>query len=126
VLDEHELTEIRTIKNDLIVQTEGSRQVRRTVKLYNLDMILAIGYRVKSPRATRFRQWATANLKEYLVKGFVMDDGRLKDGDRWTTLTSCCNASATYVRRKSAFTKRSATCLPSRWTMPTMGRPPAS
>jgi hypothetical protein len=74
VLDEHELTEIRTTKNDLIVQTEGSRQVRRTVKLYNLDMILAIGYRVKSPRGTQFRQWATANLKEYLIKGFVMDD----------------------------------------------------
>ncbi|WP_233827644.1 virulence RhuM family protein [Paraburkholderia sp. ZP32-5] len=83
VLDEQELTENRTIKNDLIVQTEGSRQVRRTVKLYNLDMILAIGFRVKSPRGTQFRQWATANLKEYLVKGFVMDDERLKNGDRW-------------------------------------------
>ncbi|MFL9868424.1 virulence RhuM family protein [Paraburkholderia fungorum] len=83
VLDEHELTEIRTIKNDLIVQMEGPRQVRRTVKFYNLDMILAIGYRVKSPRGTQFRQWATANLKEYLVKGFVMDDERLKNGDRW-------------------------------------------
>lgn len=83
VLDEGELTEVRTVKDDLIVQTEGSRQVRRTVKLYNLDMILAIGYRVKSPRGTQFRQWATTHLKEYLIKGFVMDDERLKGGDRW-------------------------------------------
>ncbi|NUT62870.1 virulence RhuM family protein [Herbaspirillum sp. C9C3] len=83
VLDEGELTEVRTIKDDLIVQTEGSRQVRRTVKLYNLDMILAIGYRVKSPRGTQFRQWATTHLKQYLIKGFVMDDERLTGGDRW-------------------------------------------
>lgn len=83
VLDEGELSEIRTVKEDLIVQTEGARQVRRTVKLYNLDMILAIGYRVKSPRGTQFRQWATSHLKEYLIKGFVLDDERLKDSGRW-------------------------------------------
>ena len=83
VLDERELSEVSTIKDDLIVQTEGTRQVRRTVKLYNLDMILAIGYRVKSPRGTQFRQWATTHLKEYLVKGFVMDDERLKGDGRW-------------------------------------------
>jgi len=83
VLDEGELAEVRTVKDDLIVQTEGARQVRRIVKLYNLDMILAIGYRVKSPRGTQFRQWATTHLKEYLIKGFVMDDERLKGGDRW-------------------------------------------
>lgn len=81
VIDEGELTEVRTIKDDLIVRTEGSRQVRRTVKLYNLDMILAIGYRVKSPRGTQFRQWATAHLREYLIKGFVLDSDRLKGGD---------------------------------------------
>lgn len=83
VLDEGELSEDRTIKDDLIVQPEGARQVRRTVKLYNLDMILAIGYRVRSPRGTQFRQWATTHLKEYLLKGFVMDDERLKHGDQW-------------------------------------------
>lgn len=83
MLDEGELTEVRTIKDDLIVQTEGSRQVRRTVKLYNLDLILAIGYRVKSPCGTQFRQWATTHLKQYLIKGFVMDDERLKGGERW-------------------------------------------
>ncbi|WP_345796414.1 virulence RhuM family protein [Castellaniella sp. MT123] len=83
VLEEGELKEVRTIKDDLIVRPEGSRQVRRTVKLYNLDMILAIGYRVKSPRGTQFRQWATTHLKEYLIKGFVMDDERLKGSERW-------------------------------------------
>lgn len=83
VLDEGELSEVRTVKEDLMVRTEGARQVRRTVKLYNLDMILAIGYRVKSPRGTQFRQWATAHLTEYLVKGFVMDDERLKGVGRW-------------------------------------------
>lgn len=83
VLDEGELLEDRTIKEDLIVRSEGTRQVRRTVKFYNLDMILAIGYRVKSPRGTQFRQWASTHLKEYLIKGFVMDDERLKNGDRW-------------------------------------------
>ncbi|MET3493887.1 virulence RhuM family protein [Variovorax boronicumulans] len=83
VLDEGELLPEATIKEDLIVRTEGKREVRRPVKLYSLDMILAIGYRVKSPRGTQFRQWATAHLKEYLVKGFVMDDARLKNPGDW-------------------------------------------
>lgn len=83
VLEEGELVPDATIKEDLIVRTEGARQVKRPVKLYSLDMILAIGYRVKSPRGTQFRQWATAHLKEYLVKGFVMDDARLKDPVGW-------------------------------------------
>ena len=83
VLAEGELQGEATIKDDLILRTEGSRQVRRPLKLYNLDMILAVGYRVKSPRGTQFRQWATTHLKEYLVKGFVMDDERLKDPAGW-------------------------------------------
>jgi len=74
ILAEGELTEVATVKESLTVQTEGGRQVRRSVLLYNLDMILAVGYRVKSPRGTQFRQWATAHLREYLVKGFVLDD----------------------------------------------------
>lgn len=83
VLAEGELNSEATIKDDLIVRSEGSRQVRRPLKLYSLDMILAVGYRVKSPRGTQFRQWATTHLKEYLVKGFVMDDERLKDPVGW-------------------------------------------
>ncbi|MBB4126626.1 hypothetical protein GGR77_001916 [Xanthomonas translucens] len=83
VLAEGELQAGATIKDDLMVRTEGTRQVRRPLKLYNLDMILAIGYRVKSPRGTQFRQWATTHLKEYLVKGFVLDDERLKAPASW-------------------------------------------
>ena len=83
VLSEGELGPEATIKEDLIVRIEGKRQVARPVKLYSLEMILAVGYRVKSPRGTQFRQWATAHLKEYLIKGFVMDDARLKDPVGW-------------------------------------------
>jgi hypothetical protein len=83
VLEEGELQPEATIKEDLIVRMEGKRQVKRPVKLYNLDMILAVGYRVKSLRGTQFRQWATTHLREYLVKGFVMDDERMKDPVGW-------------------------------------------
>ena len=80
---EGELTEEATCKSYLHVQPEGARQVRRTVRAYNLDLILAVGYRVRSPRGTQFRQWATTHLREYLVKGFVMDDARLKEPAGW-------------------------------------------
>ena len=83
LLAEGELLAGATVKDHLTVQTEGKRQVRRSVQFYSLDMILAVGYRVKSPRGTQFRQWATAHLREYLVKGFVLDDERLKDPQGW-------------------------------------------
>lgn len=83
VLAEEELTPEATIKDYLIVRQEGKRKVKRPVKIYNLDMILAVGYRVRSPRGTQFRQWATVHLREYLVKGFVMDDARLKEPGGW-------------------------------------------
>ncbi len=76
---EGELAEDGTVKEYLTVQSEGTRQVERSIKYYNLDVIIAVGYRVRSQRGTRFRQWATARLSEYLVKGFVMDDARLKN-----------------------------------------------
>lgn len=76
---EGELTEVATCKELLQVRREGTREVRRSVKTYRLEMILAIGYRVRSPRGTQFRQWATSALQEYLVKGFVINDERLKD-----------------------------------------------
>jgi hypothetical protein len=78
IYQEAELSEEATCKEYLQVRQEGSRQVSRTLKHYNLSMILAVGYRVRSPRGTQFRQWATARLEEYLVKGFTMDDERLK------------------------------------------------
>ena len=76
---ERELQPETTIKQYLIVRTEGARRVQRTVEHYNLEAILAVGYRVRSARGTQFRQWATARLKEYLVKGFVLDDERLRN-----------------------------------------------
>ena len=66
-----------TIKEYLIVRQEGSRRVKRPVGFYNLDMIIAVGYRVRSLRGTQFRQWATERLREYIIKGFVLDDERL-------------------------------------------------
>ncbi len=80
IFDESELQPDATVKEYLTVQHEGSRAVQRRVAYYNLDMILAIGYRVRSHRGTQFRVWATERLREYLVKGFVLDDIRLKEG----------------------------------------------
>lgn len=79
VYAEGELKVAATCKEDLQVRFEGGRQVQRQVKQYSLDMILAVGYRVRSHRGTQFRQWATRHLREFLIKGFVMDDERLKD-----------------------------------------------
>ena len=76
---EGEITLEATCKDDLQVRSEGGRQVRRLVKFYKLDAILAVGYRVRSPRGTQFRRWATERLREYLVKGFMLDDERLKN-----------------------------------------------
>jgi hypothetical protein len=81
VFEDGELDAAATVKESLTVQTEGTRQVQRPVTLYNLDAILAVGYRVRSPRGVQFRRWASTVLKEYLVKGFVMDDERLKNPD---------------------------------------------
>lgn len=78
IFEEGELDEISTCKDFLQVQKEGNRQVGRTQKFYNLDAIISVGYRVKSHVATKFRIWATQRLKEYIVKGFTMDDERLK------------------------------------------------
>ena len=78
IYQEEELIPEATVKKYLIARTEGSRQVKRAIDHYSLDMILAVGYRVRSSIATSFRKWATATLKEYVVKGFVLDDERLK------------------------------------------------
>jgi len=80
IYQEGELERDPTIRNFRIVQTEGKRTVRRDVDFYNLDVIISVGYRVKSHRGTQFRIWATQRLREYIVKGFVMDDRRLAGG----------------------------------------------
>lgn len=79
IFEEGELTPEATLKKFLTVRQEGARQVQRNLDFYNLDMIISVGYRVKSLIATRFRIWATRQLREFLVKGFVMDDERLKN-----------------------------------------------
>jgi len=76
-----ELKLVSTVRNFRTVQTEGSRQVQRDLEFYNLDAIISVGYRVNSYQATQFRIWATRTLKEYIIKGFVLDDKRLKQGN---------------------------------------------
>ncbi len=83
LFEEGECDPAATIRKFRIVQTEGVRQVEREVDTYNLDVILSVGYRVRSPRGTQFRRWATTVLKDYLVKGFAMDDIRLKQAEQW-------------------------------------------
>ena len=78
ILQEAELQEEGTIKEILIVRKEGSRNVRRPVNFYNLDMILSVGYRVNTRRGTQFRIWATQQLREYLVRGYVVHEKRLQ------------------------------------------------
>ncbi|CAA6811709.1 MAG: Putative DNA-binding protein in cluster with Type I restriction-modification system [uncultured Campylobacterales bacterium] len=78
-----ELKEDSTIRNFLIVQTEGNREVQRNIAFYNLDAILSVGYRVNSLQATQFRIWASNVLKEYIIKGFTMDDDRLAHGKKY-------------------------------------------
>ena len=80
IYEEGELERSSTVSKMEIVQQEGERQVRRTVDHYNLDAIIAVGYRVNSKKATRFRQWATRTLKEYIRKGFVLNDDLMKNG----------------------------------------------
>lgn len=77
-----ELEQGATIRKNLIVQTEGNREVKRELEFYNLDVIISVGYRVNSQQATQFRIWATNVLKSYLVKGFALDDDRLKQGNQ--------------------------------------------
>ena len=81
IYSEGELKEISTTEEYSVVRQEGARQVKRSLKHYNLDAIISVGYRVQSRTATRFRQWATQHLRDFIVKGFVLDDERLKNPD---------------------------------------------
>lgn len=81
IFEEGEIEKNPTVKNFFTVQKEGSRDVERNLEYYNLDLIIAVGYRVKSSVATSFRIWATQKLRDYIVKGFVLDEERLKNPD---------------------------------------------
>ena len=89
IFEEGELSQESTVRNFRTVQIEGNREVSREQVYYNLDMIISLGYRVKSIVATQFRRWATELIKEYLKKGYALDDNRLKElggGDYWKEL----------------------------------------
>ena len=102
-----------TVAKFATVQQEGERQVSREIEFYNLDVIISVGYRVKSLRGTQFRIWATQRLREYLIKGFAMDDERLKQtGGRRATSRNCSRASATSARRKRCSGARCSTSTP--------------
>ncbi len=89
IYEEHELDRVSTCRNFRQVRKEGNREVSRDIHFYNLDMIISLGYRIKSVIATKFRKWATQRLKEYIIKGFTIDDERLKEnggGNYWKEL----------------------------------------
>lgn len=101
IYEEGELDETSTCRKFRQVRMEGNRQVTRELPFYNLDMIISLGYRVKSLIATQFRRWATERLKEYMIKGFTMDDERLKIWAVATIGANCWNGFGTFVLRKS-------------------------
>ena len=103
IYEENELDGILTIRNFRIVQQEGQREVTRNVQHYNLDVIISIGYRVKSHRGTQFRIWATKVLRAYIVKGFAMDDARLKNGGNNNYFNELFEI---FEHQKSCFIKR--------------------
>ena len=83
IFDEGELDKNSTISKYEMVQREGNRNVKRNIEFYNLDAIIAVGYRVNSKKATQFRIWATKVLKEYVIKGFVIDKEKMKNGPKF-------------------------------------------
>jgi len=83
IFNENELDESATVSKMELVRLEGNREVKRTLEFYNLDAIIAVGYRVNSKKATHFRRWATATLKEFIIKGFVLNDEMLKNGKQF-------------------------------------------
>ena len=109
-----ELTLEATNKKFLLVRQEGNRQVKRNIDHYNLDMIIALGYRIQSQVATRFRRWATQRLHEYIQKGFAMDDERLKQ--ETDISVNCYSASGIFVVANVIFTNRLRTFMPQRQT----------
>ncbi len=119
IYEEGELVETATYKDFLSVRQEGSRTVQRKVAHYNLDAIISVGYRVKSGVATRFRIWATERLREYLVKGFTMDDQKLKNLGGGQYRVNFLSASATSaaarkccIAKCSTFMRQASTTTP--------------
>ncbi len=112
IFAEGELHPEATIKDSLIVQEKGSRKVSREISFYNLDVIISVGYRVKSQRGTQFRIWATERLREYIVKGFTLDDERLKQAGGESILRNCSNVFGTSVPPRRYSGGRCLTFMP--------------
>lgn len=106
IYEEGELDEEATCRKFRQVRQEGERMINREIPFYNLDMIIALGYRVRSIIATRFRQWATLRLKEYITKGFTLDDERLKNWAVAVIGRNCWNAFVIYVPQRKCSTAR--------------------
>ena len=85
IYDSYELEQNSTSKKFLLVQNEGNRKVKRNIQYYNLDMVISVGYKVNSDRAIQFRRWATTILKEYMTKGFALNDERFINGNKYNT-----------------------------------------
>lgn len=107
VFSEGELDKSSTVRNFRTVQTEGNREIERALDHYNLDVIISVGYRVKSVQGTQFRIWATQRLKEYIIKGFVLNDDRLKSGSSMKISTNCKSAFGRYGCRRNFSTRKS-------------------
>lgn len=116
-----ELEQTATTEKISVVRTEGTREVSRTLDHYNLDAIIAVGYRVNSKKATRFRQWATKTLKEYIQKGFVLNDELMKMAapSARITSTSCSSASARFAPASAEPIRKSPMSLSSAATTTT-------
>ena len=118
IYQEGELQEDRTCKDFLQVQREGTRTVQRQVNYYNLDAIISVGYRIQSHVATRFRQWATQHIREYIVKGFVLDDERLKNPDLpfdcYAAFRIFAPPKSGFIRKLSKYMRRVRTMTPQR------------
>ena len=89
IYDSGELEEKATTEKISVVRQEGSREVNRTLQFYNLDAVISVGYRVNSIRATQFRQWATSVLREFAIRGYVLDKKRMENGS-FLGILSCC------------------------------------
>lgn len=113
IYSDNELTETATIRDFRIVQTEGSRQVNREIIHYNLQAIIAVGFKVNNDRAARFRKWAGQIVKDYTIQGWTMDKERLKKGTclLTNTLNVSCKVSVRYVFPKENFIRKSQTFM---------------
>ncbi len=115
IFEEGELVEMATCKEFLQVQEEGARTVNRRQKYYNLDVIISVGYRVKSRIATQFRIWATQRLREYIVKGFAMDDERLKQAGDGRYFEELLQRIRDIRSSEKVFWRKSIKTIPMHW-----------